>query len=158
MFKIDVRNLDAVCRVIIHMGIFAVTTASGKERDAADAISTEGGSAVHSVLAPHTLNGYVFVEGETREAIENAVSRTPYTQKVVQGETSLEEVEQFLTVSSDVASVTAGEEVFITNGAYEGKKAQITRVNEADEKVTVELLNEPIQIPIELPGSQVRPA
>lgn len=140
------------------MDIFAVTTASGNEIRAADAISEEGGAAVSAVLAPHSLNGYVFVEASSRSEVEAVVNRTPHTKKVVPGETSLNEVSQFLTAKSDVADVAPGDTVIVTGGAYEGKEARIKHVHDSDEKVTVELIDEPIQIPIELPGTQVRPA
>lgn len=140
------------------MGLFAVTTASGSEIRAANAITEESGSQVKAVLAPHSLNGYLFVEADSREYVEGVIARTPHTKKVVEGETSLNEVSQFLTVSSEVEDIAPGDPVMVTGGAYEGKQARIKHVHESDEKVTVELVDEPIQIPIELPGSQIRPA
>lgn len=139
------------------MALFAVTTASGNEIRAADAIGEEDHTSIHSVLAPHSLNGYLFVEADSRSVVESIVNRTPHTKKVVPGETSLNEVSQFLTATSDVQDVAPGDAVIVTGGAYEGKEARIKHVNEGEESVTIELENEPIQIPIELPGSQVRP-
>lgn len=138
------------------MPIFAVTSQSGKEIKAADDIVDQGGSHIHSVVAPQSLNGYFFVEAESRDAVENVVSRITFTGKVLPGETSMSEVASFLEATSDVVDVAPGDTVRITKGAYEGGLARVTSVNESDESVTVELVDEPIAIPIELPGSQIR--
>lgn len=138
------------------MTIFAVTTASGQETEAANNIAAEGGDVVHAVVAPHTMTGYIFVEGTGRGDVISVVNRAPYAHKVVEGEVSITEIDSFLTASSDVEGVDIGDIVVVTDGAYEGNRATVTAVNEPDEKVTVEFLDEPIVIPVELPGTQIR--
>lgn len=140
------------------MGLFAVTTRSNMEDESVDAVIENSGNEIHAAIAPNQLNGYIFVEADSRSSVETAASRSGYINKVVQGEVGMGEIESFLSPSSDVDEVSPGDLVEVTEGAYEGKEARVTNVNSTDETVTVELEDEPIQIPIELPGSHVRAA
>lgn len=137
------------------MSLFTVCTRSNQEINFAETLINEGDDDIHAALSPNGINGYIFVEATSIDAIESIVNQYGKSYKILSGDVAFNEVKQFLSPPSDVDTYEVGDHVIITNGAYEGKEARLTHVNESTEKLTLELLNEVIQIPIELPGEHV---
>lgn len=138
------------------MALFTVKTPANQEPAVVDEILDRGPDGIHSALAPAATSGYVFVEATDRATVDQLPSVVPRIQKVLDGETSMAEVEHFLSPGSDVADVSMGDRVEITTGAYEGDTATVQNVNAAAEEVTVELEDEVISIPITLRGDHIR--
>jgi len=136
----------------LHM---AITRSSAEEQSTADIVD-QAGDEIHAAVAPHTLSGYFFVEADSRGAVESVANRISTINKVLPGETAMSEVKSFLEEKSDVDDITPGTPVIVTDGAYEGNVAEVTNVNEGEETITVKFPDEPIPIPVELPGSQIR--
>ncbi len=138
------------------MPLFTVKTTANREIAVADDILDFDHPDIHSAVAPDEMSNYIFVEATSRDAVSSLIRDTPNAQRVLEGETSMSEVEHFLTPGSEVEDIQEGEMVEITSGPYEGDTAIIQSVNQATERVTVELKDAPIPIPIELRGEQVR--
>ena len=139
------------------MGLFAVKTTKSQEETVADMIISRELSDVHAALAPEEMSSYVVVEAEAAGIVERAVDEIPHAQKVVQGGgMSMSEIEHFLEETSDVEGVSEGDVVRITNGPYQGEKAQVQRVDDSKEQVTVNLYEATVPIPVTIRGDQVR--
>jgi transcription elongation factor Spt5 len=102
------------------------------------------------------MNSYVIVEADGLQPVESIVQSTYNAQKVIPGMTSFAEVKSFLKPKSRLEGVNEGDTVSITDGAYAGQTAQVTRIDHDNEKVTVNLTDAPIPIPIDIPGDQIR--
>lgn len=138
------------------MPLFTVKTTANREIAVADDILEFDYTGIYAAVAPEEVQNYLFVEAESYDAVVEVVKDTPNAQKVLQGETSMGEVEHFLNPGSDVDDIREGDTVEITSGPYEGDTATITSINKATEHVTLELTESPVPIPIELRGDQVR--
>jgi transcriptional antiterminator NusG len=66
------------------------------------------------------------------------------------------EVESFLEPTSDVEGISEGAIVELTGGPFSGDKAKVTDIDDSNEKVTVEMLDSTVPIPVQVRGDQIR--
>lgn len=138
------------------MPYYSVKTTASHERTVVDMILTKSGDDVVAGLAPENMRGYVLVESTNPAAIERAIEEVPHAQKMLQGEASETEVLEFLQPKSDVENVAENDLVQITGGPYQGQKATVQKVDRPNSRVTVELQDATVPIPIEMAGNNVR--
>ncbi len=118
---------------------------------------------IFSVLHPHTMRGYVFVEASAKHHVEKVIGRaggvtTPMKgcSKVLDGEASLVVVTNYLEPKSATAGIEVGCIVEIRSGQFRGNRARVTVVSEGKEEVTVELFEAVVPIPITMRADIVR--
>ena len=139
--------------------VMAVKTSIGHERTVADSLaarSKERDIGVFSVLAPATVRGYVFVESMNPDRLDEVVRGIRRARGVVKGETSLTEIEHFLTPKPIVSGMMEGDIVELVAGPFKGEKARVQKIDEAKEEITVELFEAMVPIPITVRGDHVR--
>ncbi len=138
--------------------IFVVKTQVGQEENVANLFekASKRTGKIHSILAPKELRGYIFVEGEDIETIKRIIRHMKYARDVLEKEVNLEEIEHFLFPPSAVANIEEGMIVELVSGPFKGEKAKVTRIDDAKEEITVELLDAMVPIPITVRGEQVR--
>jgi len=144
---------------IARQGIYAVKTAIGHERDVADSIagrSTRQDIGVFSVLCPAKLRGYVLVEAMNPERLYEVVKGIRKARGMVEGETSFEEIDHFLTPKPLVADIMDGDIVELIQGPFKGEKARVQKIDENKEEITVELFEAMVPIPVTVKGDSVR--
>lgn len=110
---------------------------------------------VKSILHPDELKGYIFIEGELHE-VEKSISGIPHVRGIIRKEIKLEEIKKFLESKKVEIKVNRGDIVEITGGPFKNERGKVTRVDEAKEEVTIELLEAAIPIPITVSLDSVR--
>jgi transcriptional antiterminator NusG len=138
------------------MGIFAVKTTASQERTVADMIMNREEEEVHAALAPDSLTSYVMVEADNDAVFERISDEIPHMRGVVPGESGISEVEHFLSPKPDVEGITEGDIVELVAGPFKGEKAQVQRIDEGKDQVTVELYEATVPIPVTVRGDQIR--
>jgi len=138
------------------MGIFAVKTTASQEQTVASMIANREEDDIHAVLAPESLTSYVMVESEGSAAIERALEEIPHARGLVPGESGIGEVEHFLSPKPDVEGIAEGDIVELIAGPFKGEKAQVQRIDESKDQVTVELYEATVPIPVTVRGDQIR--
>ncbi|MEM1689077.1 MAG: transcription elongation factor Spt5 [Candidatus Hadarchaeales archaeon] len=133
--------------------IYAVKTTIGQERATADMIyaraRSKGIKEFISVVVPHGLRGYVFVEVEgDHTVVEKLRSGIKHAKSVVRKEVALREIEPFISPGPPPIKVSAGDLVELTTGPLKGNRAKVIRVDEAKEEVTIELIEATFPIPV----------
>lgn len=113
------------------------------------------GADIKSVLHPEELKGYIFVEGELAE-IEKAISGIPHIRGIIRKEIKIQEIAKFLETKKVEIKINRGDIVEITGGPFKNERGKVTRVDEAKEEVTIELLEAAIPIPITVALDSVR--
>lgn len=138
--------------------IFVVKTQVGQEENVANLFekASKRTGKIYSILAPKELRGYIFVEGEDIDTIKRIVRHMRYAREVLPKDVELEEIEHFLFPPSAVANIEEGMIVELISGPFKGEKAKVTRIDDAKEEITVELLDAMVPIPITVRGEQVR--
>ena len=138
------------------MPIYAVKTTASQERTVADMIMNREERDIHAALAPDSLTSYVMVEAESVAPIERVLSEIPHARSVVPGESDIGEVEHFLSPKPDVEGIAEGDIVELIAGPFKGEKAQVQRIDESKDQVTVELYEATVPIPVTVRGDQIR--
>jgi transcriptional antiterminator NusG len=138
------------------MSMFAVKTTASQEQTVASMIANREEDKIHAVLAPESLTSYVMVEAEDTGVIDRVLEDIPHARSMVPGESGISEVEHFLSPKPDVEGIAEGDIVELIAGPFKGEKAQVQRIDEGKDQVTVELYEATVPIPVTVRGDQIR--
>ncbi|SNZ13069.1 transcriptional antiterminator NusG [Natronoarchaeum philippinense] len=138
------------------MPIYAVKTTASQERTVADMIMNREADDIHAALAPDSLTSYVMVEAEDDAILSRVLEEIPHARDIVPGESDISEVEHFLSPTPDVEGIAEGDIVELIAGPFKGEKAQVQRIDEGKDQVTVELYEATVPIPVTVRGDQIR--
>lgn len=106
---------------------------------------------VYSLIHPHGMRGYVFVEAKTRNDAEQAAFKIPYARGILPNEIQYAEIEHMLETNKKIEmNIKQNDIVEIITGPFKREQAKISRVDKAKEEVVVELLEAAVPIPITL--------
>jgi transcriptional antiterminator NusG len=138
------------------MGVYAVKTTASQEQTVADMIMNREEAEIHAALAPDSVTSYVMVEAEDSSVFERILDEIPHARGIVQGQTSMAEIEHFLSPTPDVEGIAESDIVELIAGPFKGEKAQVQRIDEGKDQVTVELYEATVPIPVTVRGDQIR--
>lgn len=133
--------------------LFAIRTTANREDQVMDFMYSNIEKKkidVFSLIRPHGMRGYVFIEAPTRYTAEQAIYGVPYTRGLLNDEMSYSEVEHLLETTKIKANIEKNDVVEIITSPFKGEKAKITRVDFTKDEVVVELLQTAVPIPITL--------
>lgn len=140
------------------MSVFTLRTTVGRENAVIETLANKirnTGVTVSAILHPDELKGYIFIEGDV-VGIEKAIAGVPHIRGLIRKEVKLEDIRKFLEAKRTEIKITRGDIIEITGGPFKNEKGKVTRVDEAKEEVTVELLEAAIPIPVTVPLDGVR--
>ncbi|NHN42400.1 transcription elongation factor Spt5 [Halorubellus sp. JP-L1] len=138
------------------MPIYAVKTTASQERTVADMIMNREMEDIHAALAPDSLTSYVMVEADDSGILERVLEDIPHARGTIPGESDISEVEHFLSPTPDVEGIAESDIVELIAGPFKGEKAQVQRIDEGKDQVTVELYEATVPIPVTVRGDQIR--
>lgn len=133
--------------------IFALRTTANREDQVMDFITsnvTKKGLEVYSIIRPHGMRSYIFIEAKTRTDAEQSAFNVPYAKGLLPKEIDYKEIEHMLEQVKKDVNIQKSDIVEIISGAFKREKAKITRVDKQKEEVVVELLEAAVPIPITL--------
>ena len=133
--------------------IFALRTTANREEQVLSFVSSNAARKkleVYSLISPHGMRGYVFVEAKTRADAEQAAFGVPYARGILPEPIEFKEIEHMLEQVSKEMNIKKNDIVEIISGAFKREKAKISRIDKQKEEVVVELLEGAVPIPITL--------
>lgn len=140
--------------------IFGLRTTANREDQVMDFVSANAkrkGLEVYSVIRPHGMRGYIFIEAKDRLAAEQSAFKVPYARGLLPNEISYTEIEHMLEPTRKVElNIRKNDVVEIISGPFKREKAKISRIDKAKEEVVVELLEAAVPIPITLKMDAVK--
>jgi len=105
---------------------------------------------VYSLVRPHGMRGYIFVEAASRSDAEQAAFGVPYARGILPNIIEYKEIEHMLEQVAKDMNIKKNDIVEIISGAFKREKAKVSRIDRAKEEVVVELLEAAVPIPITL--------
>lgn len=135
----------------IDTHIFALRTTANREDQVMDFLVSnikKKKLLVYSVIRPHGMRGYIFMEAIDRQTAEQAAFNVPYARGVLPKEINYEEIEHMLEQVKRDINIRKNDIVEIISGPFKREQAKITRLDKAKEEVVVELLGAAVPIPI----------
>jgi transcriptional antiterminator NusG len=151
----DAKTITATAR----QAVMAVKTSIGHERSVADSIASRAKAkevGIFSILAPTNVRGYVFVESMNPDRLDEIVRGIRRARGVIRGETSVADIEHYLTPKPIVSGILEGDIVELIAGPFKGEKARVMKIDETREEITVELFEAMVRIPVTVRGDHVR--
>src|SRR3989344_655048 len=131
--------------------IFALRTTANREDQVMSFIASNverKNMNVYSIIRPHGMRGYIFIEAETQAAAEEAAHGIPYARGVLPKKVEYKEIEHMLEQAKKEINIQKNDICEIISGPFKREKAKITRVDKVKEEVVVELLEAAVPIPI----------
>lgn len=139
--------------------IFIVKVSANKEDQAADFISDrveKKGLNVFSIARPHGLRGYILVEADTKDTVEEASFDIPYVKSMLLKTVEYDEIKNMIEPEVVSLNIEKGDIVEIIAEPFKKEKAKIIRIDKSREEVVVELLEATVPIPITVKIDNVR--
>ncbi|MGE0792945.1 MAG: transcription elongation factor Spt5 [Candidatus Woesearchaeota archaeon] len=133
--------------------IFALRVTANREEQVLSFVSSNAARKkleVYSIISPHGMRGYVFIEAKTRADAEQAAFGVPYARGILAEPIEFKEIEHMLEQVTKDMNIKKNDIVEIISGAFKREKAKITRIDKQKEEVVVELLEGAVPIPITL--------
>lgn len=131
--------------------IFVVRVITNKEEQAAELIANKAekkNSNVFSVIRPHGLRGYIFIEADSAETAEQAVANLPYVKGLIKKPLNYEEIDSMIKPVAAAILIEKGDVVEMLAEPFKREKAKVVKIDKTKEEVTVELLEAIVPIPI----------
>ncbi len=144
---------------VARQAVLAIKTSRGYEREVADTLlarAEDKPDVVFALLVPSALRGYVFAEGMSLEGVREMLKGIRKARGLVEGETTLKEVEPLLVPKVTVEGFVEGAIVELISGPFKGEKARVKKIDQSKEEITVELIEAVVPIPVTVRGDHVR--
>lgn len=138
--------------------IFTARTTRGREKTAINALKSKVKNSdldIKAAFHPEDLKGYIFIEGNESD-IKDLASEVRAINGIIDEEVGVDEIEKYLSEREEEINIEEGDEVEVIGGAFKGEEAKITRVDETNREVTIELLDAAVPIPTTVDADMVR--
>jgi len=108
------------------------------------------GIEVFSVVRPHGMRSYIFLEASSKGEAEAAAYNVPYARGVLPKEVQYNEIEHMLEQVQREVNIKKNDIAEIITGPFKREKCKVSRIDKSKEEVIVELLEAAVPIPITL--------
>ncbi|MDR0335235.1 MAG: transcription elongation factor Spt5 [Methanomassiliicoccaceae archaeon] len=155
----DGQATEESFRASAKQSVMILKTQIDQERSVVDSLLSKaniGEKDIFAMLSPGNLRGYVFVEGMNTERLREKTRDIRKARSFVDGETSLAEIDHYLTPLSTVVGMVEGDLVELINGPFKGERARVQHIDNNKEEITVELIEAMVPIPVTVKGDSVR--
>ena len=139
--------------------IFVVKVTTNKEDKVVEMVQDRAESkkiTIYSIIRPHGLRGYFFIEAPVRSYVEEAVFDMPYVKGIVQKTVSYDEIKNLVEPTIIKVNIEQGDIVEMISEPFKKEKARVIRVDRQKEEVVVMLLGATIPIPLTVKLDNVR--
>ncbi len=139
--------------------IFALRTTANREEQVLDFVGSHAKKKnlnVYSLIHPHGMKGYIFIEAETTEDAEKSFQGVPYARGLLKQPVNYQEIEHMLEQAKTQLNIQVNDIVEIISGPFKKEKAKITRIDKQKEEIIVELLEAAVPIPITVKMDSVK--
>ena len=131
--------------------IFGVRTAANREDQVVDYLIsklTKKPEGIVTVIRPHGMRGYIFIEATSKIDAEAALHGVPYARGILPHEIPYPEIEHMLEQVKVEMNIHKADIVEIIAGPFKRENAKVMRINKQKEEIVVELLEAAVPIPI----------
>ncbi|MFC1691790.1 transcription elongation factor Spt5 [Nanoarchaeota archaeon] len=135
----------------ITTNIFALRTTANREDQVMDFVASNAAKKkinVYSVIRPHGMRGYIFLEADTKSDAEQAAQNIPYARGILAAPISYSEIEHMLEQVKKEVNIKKEDIAEIISGPFKREQCKVKRIDKGKEEVVVELLEAAVPIPI----------
>ena len=139
--------------------IFGLRTTANREDQVMDFIISNAQRKkleVFSIIRPHGMRGYIFLEASSKSDAEQAAFNVPYARGILSKPVDYREIEHMLEQVKVEMNIKKNDIVEIISGPFKREHAKVTRIDKQKEDVVVELLEAAVPIPITVKMDSVK--
>ncbi|MBS3170202.1 transcription elongation factor Spt5 [Candidatus Woesearchaeota archaeon] len=139
--------------------IFVLRTTANREEQVIDFVSSNAQKKkleVYSIIHPHGMRGYVFLEAKDRQAAEESFIGIPYAKGLLPKPVEMKEIEPMLEQVAIKVNIQKNDIVEIITGPFKHEKAKVIRIDLQKEEVVLEILETAVPIPLTLKLDSVK--
>lgn len=139
--------------------IFVLRTTANREDQVVDFVTSNVQKKkleVYSIIRPHGMRGYIFVEAKDRESVEESFTGIPYAKGLLLKTVEYKEIESMLEQVKIKVNIQKNDIVEIITGPFKHEQAKVVRIDMQKEEVVLELLETAIPIPLTLKLDSVK--
>ena len=139
--------------------IFVIKVTTNKEDRALDMIAQhvlKKELNIYSISKPKGLRGYIILESEDRESVEEACFGLPYVKGIIGKTISYEEIQNMLEPNIEAINIEIDDIVEILSEPFKKEKAKVIRIDKQKGEVVVSLLGAIVQIPVTIKLENVK--
>jgi len=139
--------------------IYGLRTTANREDQVMDFIISNAARKkleVYSIIRPHGMRGYIFLEAGSRSDAEQAAFNVPYARGVLPKNVDYKEIEHMLEQVKVEMNIVKNDIVEIISGPFKREQARVTRIDKQKEDIVVELLEAAVPIPITVKMDSVK--
>jgi len=143
----------------VRVLIYTVRTTVGQERILADLLATKqkkDNLKVYAIFMIDEMRGYLFVEAPNEVEVKKLIYGMPHVKGIIKKGLTLDELKHFFEEKPLTFNINKGDVVEVISGPFKGEKAKVIRVDESKDKITVELVEAAVPIPITLDAAAIR--
>ncbi len=131
--------------------IYALRTTANREDQVMDFVISNAKRkklGVDSVIRPHGMRGYIFIEASSRSDAEQVAFNVPYARGILPNIIEYKEIEHMLKQVKTEMNIQKNDIVEIISGPFKRENAKVSRIDKQKEEVVLELLESAVPIPI----------
>lgn len=139
--------------------LWAVRTTANREDQVMDFITshvTKKKLSVYSVIHPHGMRGYIFVEAASKSDAEQAAQGIPYARGILASPIPMKELEHLFEQAPAEMNIKKNDIAEIISGTLKREQCKVQRVDLVKGEVVVVLLDAAVPIPITLKMDAIR--
>jgi transcriptional antiterminator NusG len=143
--RIEIENTESK--------IYALRTTANREEQVMDFVTSNAKKkklAIFSIIRPHGMRGYIFLEAGSQSDAEQAAFGVPYARGILPKEISYKEIEHMIETDKKEVNIQKNDIAEIISGPFKREHCKITRIDKVKGDVVVELLEAAVPIPITL--------
>lgn len=103
---------------------------------------------IYSLVKPHGLKGYLILEAEDRDSIEEAAFNLPYVKGIIGKTVQYDEIKNMLEPKVEDVKIEIGDIIEMIGQTFKGEKAKVIRIDKQKGEVVVSLLGASVPIPV----------
>jgi transcriptional antiterminator NusG len=131
--------------------IFGLRTTANREDQVMDFIHSnvlKKKLNVYSLIRPHGMRGYIFIEALTKLDAEQAAFNIPYARGILPKPVEYKEIEHMLEQIKLEVNIQKNDIVELIAGPFKREKAKVVRIDRTKDEVVVQLLESAVPIPV----------
>src|SRR3990167_9506544 len=95
---------------------------------------------IYSIIRPHGMRGYIFLEAKSKLDAEQAAFNIPYARGILSKPVEYKEIEHMLEQVKQEVNIRKNDIVELIAGPFKREQAKVSRIDQQKEEVVVELL------------------
>ena len=140
--------------------IYTIRVTSGQEKIIAEILLKKARAeklSIYSIAYIETVKGYLFVEAIEENTVVKLVQKVKHVKGFLKKPIAAQEIEGLIkAVKQPALTIEVGDTVEMGAGPFKGERAKVTKIDDAKDEITVELVEVAVPIPVTVKSKMVK--